>query len=375
MSANPAPLRLGILCEYGSLLGGEQSLLAVFDNLLPRGAIEPVVFCPPSSPLEGALQQRGVRVAHSIGHVTATSRPEGWNDLLRIADQFNLELLHANSLSMSRRLSRLAPHIRVPCTGHVRDICRLSSAALRDLQQLRGLVAVSHATRDALTEQGLPAGLTEVIYNGVDPRAWAATAPGLSLRAQLNLPPDAVLIGTVGQICLRKGQLDAARAILPLFDRFPQLHWLLIGERHSAKAESVAFDADIDEIVRGAGHGSRLHRLGTRADMACVYHSLDLLLHAARQDPFSRVLLEAAVCSVPIVTTDVGGTREMLTDDDAWIVPARSPDALSDALADALANPAVAAVRAARAAAQVAACFPVAASADRLLKWWRGHLP
>ena len=40
-----------------------------------------------------------------------------------------------------------------------------------------------------------------------------------------------------------------------------------------------------------------------------------MLVHPARQEPLGRVLLEAAACGVPIVATDVGGTREILGDD------------------------------------------------------------
>ena len=43
----------------------------------------------------------------------------------------------------------------------------------------------------------------------------------------------------------------------------------------------------------------------------------DLLVHPARQEPLGRVLLEAAAIGLPIIATDVGGTREIFPNGEA----------------------------------------------------------
>ena len=43
------------------------------------------------------------------------------------------------------------------------------------------------------------------------------------------------------------------------------------------------------------------------------------------------VLLESAASSLPIVATDVGGSRDVVSDDDSgYLVPARQPDQLAE---------------------------------------------
>ena len=59
----------------------------------------------------------------------------------------------------------------------------------------------------------------------------------------------------------------------------------------------------------------------------------DLLVHAARQEPLGRVLLEAAACELPVMATDVGGTREIFGDGPSVVlVPPGDPGALADSL-------------------------------------------
>jgi glycosyltransferase involved in cell wall biosynthesis len=75
--------------------------------------------------------------------------------------------------------------------------------------------------------------------------------------------------------------------------------------------------------------------LGTCADVAPVLRECELLVHAARQEPLGRVLLEAAACGLAIVATNVGGTREIFPAeaDAAILVPPDQRTALAEAVA------------------------------------------
>jgi glycosyltransferase involved in cell wall biosynthesis len=75
----------------------------------------------------------------------------------------------------------------------------------------------------------------------------------------------------------------------------------------------------------------RVHFLGSREDVSRLLSECVLLVHAARQEPLGRVLLEAAACGVPVVATDVGGTREIFPTetDGAVVVPVDNPTAIA----------------------------------------------
>ncbi|WP_437204364.1 glycosyltransferase family 4 protein [Planctomicrobium sp. SH664] len=368
--ADTAPLAIGLLFEYGSLNGGEFSMLAVLDNLkaLP---LRVAAICPQNSPLASQLEQRG------IPHRPCPALLQG-NDPISLAElrQFvhdhQVQLLHANSLAMGRKLGRLAPALPCPTTSHLRDIVKLSQPALQSLQQHARLFAVSEATRQFHIQRGLPAKQAITIHNGIDIALWQPRERSGWLHRELQLDPQVKLAATIGQICLRKGQHDLARAAVLRGDSPPEWHLLLIGERHSTKPESIEFDAEIDTLFAAAGLSHRLHRCGFQNRIADILSEVDLLVHPARQEPFGRVLLEAAAMGTAIVATDVGGTPELLEHgESAWLVPAGDPEALATAITHALQNDELRQRLGEAARRRVSDNFPIQVAAERHWHAWQ----
>mgnify|MGYP002623187411 FL=1 len=273
---------------------------------------------------------------------------------------------------MGRLTGAAAGRIGIPCTAHLRDILKLSPAAIHDLNGNAQLVAVSHAVREFHTARGLDTERVRVIYNGIDCGAFRPGPRTGSLHRELGLADSAFLVATIGQICLRKGQDVFAESALPIAAAIPDAHFLLIGTRHSTKPESIDFESGIAARFHAAGLADRFHPLGERSDVPGLLGEIDVLVHTARQEPFGRVLLEAAAAGVPIVATDVGGTPEMLTDGrHALLVRPDDPQSIADAVVR-LASDCEPAAQLSRAAREhVASTFPVERSARELLKLWR----
>lgn len=247
-------------------------------------------------------------------------------------------LLHANSLSMGRLSGPVASGLSLPSIAHLRDIVGLSAAAVADLNCHSRLIAVSEVTRIFHIAQGVSTEKTVVLHNGVDlqlfqPRERRKENAD-SLRAELGWPADALVAGTIGQIILRKGQDVLARAAARLARdaSVSKLHWAIVGQRHSSKPETVAFEQTLERTFAAAGLGERVCFLGTREDVPRLLGEFDLLVHPARQEPLGRVLLEAAAAGLPIVATAVGGTREILTEDSAVLIPPDDETGLADAM-------------------------------------------
>ncbi len=322
-----------VVCEYGTRNGGERSLLAVLDNLPPE-TVAVSVLAPPQGRLAEELAARGIEHCPLTLHAAGRRVPpdEACRRLEAGIRFTRPDRVHANSLSMGRLTGAIAARLDAPCSAHLRDIISLSRAAVADLNQNQRLIAVSHATRDFHVGQGLAAERIQVIPNGVDCERFQPRPASGWLRRELGLPPAALLVATIGQIGLRKGQDVLAEAAVLNARRLPQAHYVVIGERNSSKAESIAFDRQLGARFSDAGLGDRLHRLGYRTDVERLLNELDLLVHPARQEPLGRVLLEAAACGVPIVATRVGGTPEILDDASALLVPPDDAAALADAI-------------------------------------------
>ena len=324
-----------LLCEYATLNGGERSMLATLDGARTAGVTVEAAAVP-KGPLADALRQRNVEIVpfeSCDAEGNRSPRPRLREQLARLIRSRRPDLLHANSLSMGRLSGPVAAELGVPSMAHLRDIIKLSRQAVADLNCHTRLLAVSKATRDFHVDRGLAAEKTHVLHNGVNLEQFCPRERTGYLHRELGLPGEARLIGTIGQIGLRKGHDVLTKMAASLVGTLPDVHYLIVGERYSEKAESRRYEADLRAANTGALAG-RFHFLGYRDDVERLLGELRLLVHPARQEPLGRVLLEAAAVGVAVVATDVGGTREIFPPESAsaLLVPPDDPDAMAKAV-------------------------------------------
>ena len=306
--------KIAILFEYPTLNGGERSILSMIADS-NRPLYEFVAIAPLSGRLARKLKELDLpHLPYDFrdGNGLKLSQERLQNSFRKIVSVHNIDLLHANSLAMGRLTGSLVPQLSIQCTAHLRDMMKLSRSAMSHLNRNAKLVAVSSATRDFHIAQGLEPSRCATIYNGIDSEEFMPGKKSGDLKKELGIRDDAFLILNAGQICLRKAQDVLVKAFAEVADRIPYAHLVLAGERYSTKQESVKFEQSLDETIRDARLEKRFHKLGFRDDIAAVMRDCDLLVHTARQEPLGRVLLEAATTRMPIIATDVGGTREIL---------------------------------------------------------------
>ncbi len=370
---------VAIVCEYATLNGGERSMLAVLDRLA-GSAFSFTVLAPPEGPLADALRRRRIdHCAISLHDATGrrVPRDSAVGRIVEALASCKPDLLHANSLSMGRLTAAAAARLRIPAAAHLRDIVKLSSSAIDELNGNRLLVAVSRATRDFHVAQGMDAAKIRVIHNGIDCDAFQPRPATGGLKRALGVPEAAFLVAAIGQIGIRKGLDVLAQAAALLAqrhvstDRRAPFHYVLIGERHSTKQESIEFDQRITDVFAQAGISHRLHRLGYRDDVAALLSEVDVLAHPSRQEPLGRVLLEAAASGVPIVATSVGGTGEILRDGySALLVPPDDPIALADVILELTLDESLRQRLTQNARAEIVARFSIDRAAQQLADTW-----
>ncbi|MEX0937249.1 MAG: glycosyltransferase [Pirellulales bacterium] len=359
-----------VLCEYPTLLGGERSLLSVLEPLRSAGYAVAVA-CPGEGALADALAQGNVPTYPlSLHGPDGRRRPleQIRGDLEQLFRRTKPDLVHANSLATGRIAGPVAAKLALPSVAHLRDIVKLRRSEVGDLNQHRRLIAVSRATRDAHVAQGLDPKTTSVVYNGVDLARFQPRPASGYLHRELGLPTDSHLIGTIGQIALRKGLDTLVAAAAEVARERSDVHFLVIGDCYSQKAESRELLASLHAAAQRGPLAGRLHLLGTRDDVEQILGELTLLVHPARQEPFGRVLLEAAASGLPVLASRVGGTPEIFhLPESARLVPPDDPAALSGAVLELLkSEPARRSLG--EAARRCAEQFSTSAAADGLMR-------
>ncbi|HXH89324.1 MAG TPA: glycosyltransferase family 4 protein [Gaiellaceae bacterium] len=165
---------------------------------------------------------------------------------------------------------------------------------------------------------GLPPGKLEVVHYGMDapPAAWAPN--------ELELP-EGKIVAAVARLEPQKG-LDLAVAAMADIDA--TLVVLGVGPEQE-RLEALARAQSIRLLLPG--------RVG---DVAAVLRRADVLVHPARWEGFGLALLEAMLCSLPVVATRVSSIPEIVADGETGIlVPPDDVPALAAALRRVLADP------------------------------------
>jgi len=321
-------VRVTYVCEFATRNGGENSLLSVLPHLAARG-IQPNVICPLNGPFPDALDQLRIeRRELKLFDDDGLRLPlDGIRTrVLNTLRELNPDIVHTNSLSTSRICGGIADQLSMPVVGHVRDIMNVSGQVIRDLNQLIRVIAVSHATRDNLLLQGLSPQNCNVVYNGVNTTQFT---PSQNTNAQSH---EFFTVGGVGQIGMRKGWEILIDAFAKLVKHAPNCQLEICGVRHSTKDEAIEYEQALHARATRSDLNGKVRFAGYVEDIQQRMQHWDLLVHPARQEPLGRVLLEAAATALPIVATEVGGTREIFPNGEAILFERDNVDQLAQHL-------------------------------------------
>lgn len=314
-----SPKRVLVVGEYGALNGGENSLLAVAPAIQQFGW-ELHAACPINTEFSQALNSIGIptyNLPMQYGDGSRKSQSEIRDEFADMIRQKKPDLIHCNSLSTSRLFGPVANRLNIPSLGYLRDILKLSRKAISDINELDRIVAVSGATKNWHCAQGLDGQKTHVVYNGVDTDLFHPNPPteinsNSPIKSELQIPDSAPVLLYVGQIGMRKAVDVLVDAFMNVANQIPTAHLLIVGQRHSQKEESIEYENRIVAQIQKSKFSPQIHWLGRRTDVPTLMRTATLLIHPARQEPLGRVILEAIASGLPVVTTRVGGSPEIL---------------------------------------------------------------
>jgi len=165
------------------------------------------------------------------------------------------------------------------------------------------LVANSPAVRDFYVGQGLPAERFAVIPNAV-PAAAPSTITRRELLDQLGLPDGVRLIGLLGRFWRQKRIKDAIWVADLLKVVRSDTHLLVLGDGPQ-RLRLLRFRDQVR--IR-----DRVHFLGRRDDALNLLPHFDVLLSTSAYEGQSNAILEAMAAGVPVVASDIPGTRDLV---------------------------------------------------------------
>ncbi|TDL32601.1 glycosyltransferase [Jeotgalibacillus sp. S-D1] len=207
---------------------------------------------------------------------------------------------------------------------HNRKMSRVFSALNKwALPKTDRIFAVSDRFKTMLKNYGIADKKIVPIYNGISFDRGKITTS----REKFSLNEDDFAAAIVARLHPVKGHLTLFKAIAEIKEKI-DITVLIVGEgdlKNSLIAE--ADKLNISENIRF---------LGYRTDIDEILSTADVSLLTSQSESFPLVLLESAREETSIITTDVGGVRDLIPDSSlGWVVPVEDPEALAKAITEA----------------------------------------
>ncbi len=225
---------------------------------------------------------------------------------------------------------------RRPLVYHLHDILSLDHFSKTNLTiavtlakaQASLVIANSKASKTAFLEAGGRAEMTEVIYNGFEPKLYRSDEFNRrQLRQQLNLDGRFV-VGHFSRLSPWKGQHILLQALVSCPE---DAIALFVGEALFGEEDYVEL---LHKQVVELGLSERVRFLGFRSDIVPLMNACDLVAHTSiAPEPFGRVIVEAMLCGRPVVAAEAGGAIELVEPEvTGFLVPPGEPTRLAEVI-------------------------------------------
>ncbi|MFH1036327.1 MAG: glycosyltransferase [Pseudomonadota bacterium] len=197
----------------------------------------------------------------------------------------------------------------------------------------KAIVAVSDDALQVVRQrEHIPARKVAMIHNGVDTEHPAADPARLAaLRQEFGIEPDDLVIINVARLSFEKNHALLLEAFGLLAPEMPTAKLLLVGDGQKRQAlQKQAADLGLSERIIFAGMRDRVPEILQLAHVFALSSDIEGL---------SISILEAMAAGLPVVATDVGGNRELVTpSQNGLLAPPRAAAELSQALARVLSD-------------------------------------
>ena len=337
------------------IVGGaqENTLLTVEDQHHLFGDRVTLITGPGLGP-EGSLEDRARNGGLDLRIINASRRSiHPWRDcqtyreLVRLLKQIRPDVLHTHSSKAGIIGRVVAARLNLPCVHTIHGASfhvGQSQFAYKMYEWLERRVAPMTdrfiSVCDAMTEQYVEAGIAPrnqftTVYSGFDVEPFLhPPRPPATVRAELGLKPDDVVIGKVARLFPLKGHEYLVRAAKSVIDRCPNVRFLLVGDgilRPQFEAELAASGIRDRFVFAGLVPPSQVPEL---------IHAMDIVAHTSVWEGLARVLPQGLIAGKPVVSYDIDGAGEVvIPGETGFLLPPRSLNELSDALCELVNSP------------------------------------
>ncbi len=343
---SPGPIRT-LMCAFNlNREGAPHSQYELTIGMKEEGVIDPIVYSPTDGPLRKDYEKHGIPVRVFKHPLTGVRRSSEYDEGIRVfakqIGDWKVELVYGNTLPTFYAIEA-AHQLNLPSVWNPRESDRwetyfdflpteVAHRALQCFSYPYQVVFVSNASRQVWERLNSRHNYT-VIHNGLNREKFADALrrwPRERARKRLRIAPSQMTVLLPGTICERKGQIDLVEAVRLMSDRHArQIKCLIVGNRSPGYLERLKKSYRALPFRRR----SKIRIVAETSDPALYYAAADIFVCCSRIESFPRIILEAMLAELPIITTPVFGIAEQVQENvSALFYEPGNAAALADAI-------------------------------------------
>lgn len=249
--------------------------------------------------------------------------------LKKICRQHAIDVIHTHFLRENyiAILSKiLGNHVKIINTRHMLlENSRAVITANRFFTRYNdNIIAVSKRVKEQLLEEGIRPEKIKLIYNGIDPEEWSSPMSP-TFRKEAGISDDEIVITSVARFSPEKGHEFLLDGIRTFKDMLASNNNLKSISNEALESNSIATsrfkfvlvgDGELHEQIvektKALGLQNDIVFTGYQEDIRNILKSSDLFISHSSSEAFGISILEAMASGLPVISTDSGGTAEIV---------------------------------------------------------------
>lgn len=257
--------------------------------------------------------------------------------LIRICNRQNIDIIHSHYMGTNLYAGLAGAILRIPVVATFHNelklpwwtyrYSRLKHFVIRKFASKVVLVA-DFMKKDYMEIAGIPRGKLSIIYNGIETGIEKNDFDGTSLRKELDLSGDDLLVGHIANFRIPKGHRFLIEAAGLVCKKLKNAKFLLVGDEGDGSLKG-----EIEDLINKMNLKDNVRILGFRDDVQKLLSLIDIFVLPSMSEGLPLSVIEAMAASKPVVATNVGGLAEIvIPDKTGYLVEAGNGNALAEKL-------------------------------------------
>jgi len=324
--------------------GGAETVLLNIARSIDKNRFKPTVVLHKSRWLHEQLLKSGIKT-----EIIPSKR--SWDILflvnfIRYCRRHKIDLIHSHLFGANLYSCIAGTTLRIPVIatfhnelffqGRSEKFMALKSMIIRNFASKMVFVA-EYMKNEYLEYFNFPGNKLLTIYNGIKLNNGIDNVDGSSLRKELGVLNDDLLVGHIANLRAPKGHQYLVEAASHVCERIPHARFLLIGDEGDGTIKK-----EIEDFIAKTGLKENIKLLGFRKDVNKLLQLIDIFVLSSTSEGLPLSVIEAMASSKPVVATNVGGLPEIVVlDQTGYLVEPGNAKALADKLIFLLENKAL----------------------------------